>query len=297
VRQDLDMDRAAAESLLSRLHAAQNAMYAGGDLEPVRALLTSDVEWTIPGDNAISGRYRGVEEVLEYFDRRRRLAADTLRLHPGDLLVGDGEHLAALTDGSATIAGVEHRWSTVGLYRVRDQLIAACWLLPLDPAAFDRAWAAPGDRRVAASLDIDHLPVAAPPEVELSAVGTVASSLTDLAAAPKQADEGAPEAWLLFEPRFLAALDGIQEGDEILVLTWLDRAQRDVLRVHPRGDLTRPEQGVFNTRSPDRPNPLGLHRVRVLEIAAGRFRVSELEAVNGTPIVDIKPVLENRDER
>ena len=289
------MDRAAAESLLSRLHAAQNAMYAGGDLEPVRALLTSDVEWAIPGENAISGRYRGVEEVLGYFDRRRRLAANTLRLHPGELLVGDGEHLAALTHGSATIGGVEHRWSTVGLYRVRDQRIAACWLLPLDPAAFDRVWTAPGDQGAAAVPDIDHLQIAAPPEAELSAIGTVASSLTDLAAAPKQADEGAPEAWLVFEPRFLAALDGIQEGDEILVLTWLDRAQRDVLRVHPRGDLTRPEQGVFNTRSPDRPNPLGLHRVRVLEIAAGRFHVSQLEAVNGTPIVDIKPVLGNRD--
>jgi tRNA-Thr(GGU) m(6)t(6)A37 methyltransferase TsaA len=133
--------------------------------------------------------------------------------------------------------------------------------------------------------------------VELSAIGTVESSLTDLAAAPKQADEGAPEAWLVFEPRFLDALDGIQEGDEILVLTWLDQARRDVLRVHPRGDLTRPEQGVFNTRSPDRPNPLGLHRVRVLTITAGRFRVSELEAVNGTPIVDIKPVLGKRGER
>lgn len=291
------MDRADAESLLSRLHAAQNAMYAGGDVEPVRALLTSDVEWTIPGDNAISGRYRGVEEVLGYFDRRRRLAADTLRLHPGELLVGAGEHLAALTDGSATIAGVEHRWSTVGLYRVRGQRIAACWLLPLDPAAFDRVWAAPGGEGAAAILDIDHVQTAPPLQVELIAVGTVESSLTDVGAAPKQADEGAPEAWLVFERRFLAALDGIEEGDEILVLTWLDRAQRDVLRVHPRGDLTRPEQGVFNTRSPDRPNPLGLHRVRVLAIAAGRFRVSELEAVNGTPIVDIKPVLGKRDER
>ena len=121
--------------------------------------------------------------------------------------------------------------------------------------------------------------------MELSPIGTVESPLTDRAAAPKQGDEGAPEAWLAFESRVAAALDGLAEGDELLVLTWLHRADRDVLRVRPRGDLSRPEQGVFGTRSPDRPNPIGLHRVRVLEIDGLRMRVSDLEALDGTPVV------------
>jgi tRNA-Thr(GGU) m(6)t(6)A37 methyltransferase TsaA len=131
--------------------------------------------------------------------------------------------------------------------------------------------------------------------MELVAIGTVASPLTDRAGAPKQADEGAPAAWLVFDEAYAAGLEGIAAGDELLLLTWLDRASRDVLRVRPRGDVTRPEQGVFGTRSPDRPNPIGLHRVRVLEIDGTRIRVDGLEALDGTPIVDVKPVL--RDER
>jgi uncharacterized protein len=134
------MDRAIAKAILARLHAAQNAMYAGGDVEAVRSLLSPDIEWHLPGDNAVAGTYRGIDEVLAYFRRRRELAGDTLRLHPGDVLGGDGEHVAALTDGSAVLGGVEHRWSTVGLYRIEHGLIAACWLLPLDQGAFDRAW-------------------------------------------------------------------------------------------------------------------------------------------------------------
>ena len=137
------MDRSAARTLLDRLHIAQNAMYSGGDVGQVKALLTEDVEWHVPGQNAIAGSYRGIDAVLDYFRRRRALVANSLRLHPGELLVGEGEHLASLTDGTALIDGVEHRWSTVGLYRVREDKIAACWLLPLDPAAFDRMWAAP----------------------------------------------------------------------------------------------------------------------------------------------------------
>jgi tRNA-Thr(GGU) m(6)t(6)A37 methyltransferase TsaA len=125
----------------------------------------------------------------------------------------------------------------------------------------------------------------------ITQVGTVESSLTDVAAAPNQGDEGAPDAWLVFEPAVLEALDGIRVGDEVLVLTWLDRARRDVLRVHARGDLSCPQQGVFATRSPDRPNPIGLHRVRVLAVEGLRVHVSNLEAVDGTPIVDVKPVL------
>ena len=126
---------------------------------------------------------------------------------------------------------------------------------------------------------------------ELTPIGRVESSLTDLGSAPKQGDEGAPDAYLVFEPAVLDGLDGVVLGDEIIVLTWLHRARRDVLRVHPRGDPSRAEQGVFSTRSPARPNPIGLHRVKVLSIEGGRARVSNLEAVDGTPIVDVKPVL------
>jgi len=133
--------------------------------------------------------------------------------------------------------------------------------------------------------------------MELVEIGTVESPLTDRASAPKQGDEGAPEAWLEFDPRFAEALDGLEVGDDLLVLTWLDRAVRDVLRVHPRGDLANPERGVFGTRSPDRPNPIGLHRVHVLAIDGTRFRVRDLEALDGTPIVDVKPVLGAIDER
>ena len=136
------------------------------------------------------------------------------------------------------------------------------------------------------------------PGFEVRAIGRVESPLTDLAAAPRQGDEGAPEAWLVFEPVMLEALDGICAGDELIVLTWLDRARRDVLRVHPRGDTSRAQQGVFSTRSPHRPNPIGLHRVEVASRDGCRVRVRNLEAVNGTPIVDVKPLLSgNVDER
>ena len=126
-------------------------------------------------------------------------------------------------------------------------------------------------------------------------VGTVRSELTHLAAAPCQGDEGAPGAWVELEQWALPALDGVAAGEDALLLTWLDRADRDVLRVHPRGDRERPIAGVFATRSPDRPNPIGVHRVRVLEIDGGRLRVAALEALDGTPVLDIKPVL--GDER
>ena len=126
---------------------------------------------------------------------------------------------------------------------------------------------------------------------DLEQIGVVESPLTDLAAAPKQGDEGAPDAWLAFDDRVAAGLDGIAPGDELILLTWLHRAQRDVLSVHPRGDTSRPPQGVFGTRSPHRPNPIGLHRVTVLAVDGARVRVGNLEAVDGTPIVDVKPVL------
>lgn len=122
-------------------------------------------------------------------------------------------------------------------------------------------------------------------------IGFIRSELTRLEAAPRQGDEGAPQAWLELTPLAARGLAGIKAGDELFVLTWLHLAQRDVLRVHPRGDLARPLTGVFATRSPDRPNPVGLHRVSVLEVAEQALRVAHLEAIDGTPVVDIKPVL------
>jgi tRNA-Thr(GGU) m(6)t(6)A37 methyltransferase TsaA len=133
--------------------------------------------------------------------------------------------------------------------------------------------------------------------MELVIVGTVQSSLTDVAAAPKQGDEGAPDAWLVFERRFADAVDGIAADDELFVLTWLHRADRSVLRVHPRDDPTNPERGVFTTRSADRPNPVGLHRVTVISIDGLRLQVRGLEAVDGTPIIDVKPPLRGIGER
>jgi tRNA-Thr(GGU) m(6)t(6)A37 methyltransferase TsaA len=133
--------------------------------------------------------------------------------------------------------------------------------------------------------------------VELIRVATVESPLIDRASAPKQGDEGAPEATLVFEEGFVPALDGLAAGDDVLVLTWLDRASRDVLRVYPRDDVSRGEHGVFATRSPDRPNPIGLHRVTVLGIDGPRMRVSAIEALDGTPVVDVKPLLRAADER
>jgi len=126
---------------------------------------------------------------------------------------------------------------------------------------------------------------------ELVPIGKVESPLTNRATAPKQGHEGAPEAWLVFDPAVLDGLEGIRTGARIIVLTWLHLARRDVLRVHPRDDLARPLEGVFNTRSSDRPNPIGLHEVEVVAVDGRRVRVRNLEAVNDTPIVDVKPVL------
>jgi tRNA-Thr(GGU) m(6)t(6)A37 methyltransferase TsaA len=127
----------------------------------------------------------------------------------------------------------------------------------------------------------------------LHPIGRVESALTDRDVAPRQGDEGAPDAWLVFDQGVRDGLRDLAVGAELMVLTWLDRARRDVLVVHPRGDLARPKEGVFSTRSPDRPNPIGLHRVTVLAIDDGglRVRVSDLEALDGTPVVDVKPVL------
>jgi tRNA-Thr(GGU) m(6)t(6)A37 methyltransferase TsaA len=128
-------------------------------------------------------------------------------------------------------------------------------------------------------------------------IGRVESSLTSTADAPRQGDEGAPDAYLILDAEVQTGLEGIAAGDEVVLLTWLHKANRNVLRVHPRGDLSRPEAGVFSTRAPSRPNPIGLHRVRVLDIDGPRLHVSGLEAIDGTPIIDVKPVLGSIDER
>jgi tRNA-Thr(GGU) m(6)t(6)A37 methyltransferase TsaA len=128
-------------------------------------------------------------------------------------------------------------------------------------------------------------------ELQLYPIGVVRSELEDREDAPRQGDEGAPDASIDLEPSVSAALQGIGVGDELVLVTWLHQARRDVLTVHPRGDESRPLTGVFATRSPDRPNPLGLHRVTVLGIEDGELRVRPLEAIDGTPVVDIKPVL------
>jgi tRNA-Thr(GGU) m(6)t(6)A37 methyltransferase TsaA len=129
---------------------------------------------------------------------------------------------------------------------------------------------------------------------ELRPVGWVESTLVDPDAAPKQGDEGSPEATLVFDEALAEAFRDLEPGAEVIVLTWLHLARRDVLRVHPRSDPANPVQGVFNTRSPDRPNPIGLHRVRIVAIDGARFRVRNLEALDGTPVVDVKPVLDQR---
>jgi tRNA-Thr(GGU) m(6)t(6)A37 methyltransferase TsaA len=133
-----------------------------------------------------------------------------------------------------------------------------------------------------------------PSPLELVPIGRVESPLADRAAAPKQGHEGAPDAWLVLDPSVLEGLEGIQPGHEVIVLTWLDRASRDVLRVHPRDDVANPRRGVFSTRSADRPNPIGLHPVEVVSIHGTRVRVRHLEALDGTPVVDLKPVLHPR---
>jgi tRNA-Thr(GGU) m(6)t(6)A37 methyltransferase TsaA len=129
--------------------------------------------------------------------------------------------------------------------------------------------------------------------MELTEIGRVHSSLQERRGAPRQGWEGAPDARLEIDPAFVEALDGIQPGQDVWILTWLHQAERGTLKVHPRGELQNPLMGVFATRSPDRPNPIGLHRAKVLGLHGAVLLVQGLEAIDGTPIVDIKPVLEH----
>jgi tRNA-Thr(GGU) m(6)t(6)A37 methyltransferase TsaA len=133
--------------------------------------------------------------------------------------------------------------------------------------------------------------------IRLAPIGVIRSSLTDLESAPLQGDEGAPEAWIEVSEQVAPGLAGLAAGADLIVLTWLHRAQRDVLQVQPRNRRDAALAGVFATRSPDRPNPIGLHRVSVLEVAGRRLRVAPMEAIDGTPLLDLKPVLGPLDER
>lgn len=132
---------------------------------------------------------------------------------------------------------------------------------------------------------------------EVVPIGWVESSLTDRAQAPRQGNEDAPDAWLVFDPAFADAIRDLTAGTEVIVLTWLDRAARDVLITRPRDDPARPPTGVFSTRSPDRPNPIGLHRVTIIATRGLRVLVGPLEALDKTPILDVKPVLDKSAER
>ncbi len=134
-------------------------------------------------------------------------------------------------------------------------------------------------------------------DYQVRPVGRVVSPLTDRADAPRQGDEGSPPARIVLEPELRDAATGLAAGDRILVLTWLHQGRRDVLRVHPRGDTSRPRQGVFATRSPDRPNPIGLHQVTILAVEGDTLTVTDLEAIDGTPVLDLKPVLASVEER
>jgi tRNA-Thr(GGU) m(6)t(6)A37 methyltransferase TsaA len=126
---------------------------------------------------------------------------------------------------------------------------------------------------------------------QIRPIGEIRSTLTNRSKAPKQGSEGAPDAWLEIKAFAAPALQGLQPGDEIIVMTWFHQSRRDVLKVHPRSDPNRALTGVFATRSPDRPNPIGLHPVTIRKIVGTRLRIGPIEAIDGTPVIDIKPVI------
>ena len=128
---------------------------------------------------------------------------------------------------------------------------------------------------------------------DIKPIGIIRSELTSRRSAPRQGYKGAPDAWVEVNPPVAEGLEGISAGSEIILITWLHKSYRDTLKVHPRGEKNKPVTGVFSTRSPDRPNPIGLHRVSVLEIDGDRIKVGPLETIDGTPVIDIKPVLQH----
>ena len=149
----------------------------------------------------------------------------------------------------------------------------------------------PSGKRLAARIRREPRRPGDRKRIALRPIGVIRSALARRRDAPRQGREGAPDAWLEIDPRVAKGLSGIQVGDEILVLAWLDRARRDVLRVRPRSDPASPMTGVFATRSADRPNPIGLHPVIVRAMEGNRLRVGPIEALDGTPVVDVKPIL------
>jgi tRNA-Thr(GGU) m(6)t(6)A37 methyltransferase TsaA len=187
-----------------------------------------------------------------------------------------GEHGPAAGEAAAEHAGREDRHA-LSLGGDLSALIGA------DPDQLEPGISKPSIGRFVDTQAVEGL--------QIKPVGRVESPLSERADAPKQGSEGAPEAWIVFEPDLVEALRGIAPGDEVLVLTWLDRGDREVLQTRPRDDPANPLQGVFNTRSPDRPNPIGLHPVTVVAIEGSRMLVSELEALDGTPVIDVKPVI------
>jgi len=207
----------------------------------------------------------------------------------------DGGVHAFVLDTVVT-AGLRRRGVGTGLVAVATEHARAtgCEWLHVDftdqlrPFYFDSCGFTPTNAGLVA-LTAGHRAPAGP--FPLDPVGRVESPLADRDRAPRQGDEGAPDAWLVFDPAYTQALADLHAGAEVLVLTWLERARRDVHAVHPRGDQARPMQGVFSTHSPDRPNPIGLHRVTILAVDGTRVQVSNLEALDGTPVIDVKPVL------
>jgi len=216
------------------------------------------------------------EEVWNVVDGEILLVVDGCerRLGPGDAaVVPPGTRHSARPVGAARAIVVDHP--------LRLQLPGSP--SPRPAGGVDSAGRPPADRPSSS--------------YELEPIGWVESSLTERATAPHQGDEGAPDAWLAFEDAVAEGLRDLRPGSEVLVLTWLHRADRAVLRTHPRGNPASPERGVFSTRSPDRPNPIGLHRVEITSVEGTRIHVRSLEAVDGTPIVDVKPVLGGLAER
>jgi len=222
-------------------------------------------------------------------------------------LATDRPTVMRIGDASLMISGVGPRPATAAFLYVYVDDADASWRAATEAGA--RSIEAPldtpyGDRRAMVEDRWGNVWQIATPRNAANAaerfvldpIGHVRSELRDRAEAPRQGSEGAPDAWIEIDPRFAAALDGVRVGDEAIVLTFFHRARRETLAVRPRGDLSEPITGVFATRSPDRPNPIGLHRVTVRAIDGARVKVGPLEAIDATPVIDLKPVLDETND-
>ena len=251
------------------------AAFARRDLDAAQEHLAEDVRWENP-EEFLTPTLNGRDAVRAYYEEILAASA-TVELEPvrseaaGDQVAVELIMRMGVADAPAT------EQPAGALYTIENGRVTRVQGF-LEP---ERAFA--------------MLPLSVMPEVR--PIGRIESPLKELRNVPKQGDEGAPDALLVIEPRYADALTGLKAGQEILVLTWLDRADRDVLQVYPRGDTSRGLQGVFNTRSPARPNPIGLHRVTIGSIDGTTLEVDRMEAVDGTPILDVKPVIGRLDER